>query len=53
MNIDQMKPVVLDQQVDPLKDFALTCRLELRTVYARANVAEERRCIDWSDLLIC
>jgi hypothetical protein len=37
MSIDQLKSVVLDQQVDPLNDFALKCRSELRTVYARAS----------------
>jgi hypothetical protein len=41
MSIDQMKSVVLDQQVDPLSDFALKCRSELRTVYARANWRRE------------
>src|ERR1700758_265971 len=28
MSIDQLKSVVLDQQVDPLNDFALKCRSE-------------------------
>ena len=41
MSIDQMKSVVLDQQVDPLSDFALKCRSELRTVYARVNWRRE------------
>jgi hypothetical protein len=41
MSIDQMKSVVLDQQVDPLSDFALKCRSELPTVYARANWRRE------------
>jgi hypothetical protein len=37
MSIDQIKSVVLDQHVDPLNDFALKCRSELRAVYAGAN----------------
>jgi hypothetical protein len=37
MSIDQIKSVALEQHVDPLSDFALKCRLELRTVYARAR----------------
>jgi hypothetical protein len=37
MSLDQMKSVALEQHADPLNDFALKCRSELRTVYARAN----------------
>jgi len=37
MSIDQMKSVALEQHADPLNDFALKCREELRKVYARAN----------------
>ena len=37
MSIDQMKAVALEQHADPLSDFALKCRSELRTVYARAT----------------
>jgi hypothetical protein len=37
MSIDQMRSIVLQQHVDPLNDFALKCRSELRTVYGRAN----------------
>jgi hypothetical protein len=37
MSIDQIKSVALEQHVDPLNDFALKCRSELRTVYARAR----------------
>jgi hypothetical protein len=42
MSIDQMKSAVLEQNVDPLNDFALKCRSELRTVYARANWGRAR-----------
>jgi hypothetical protein len=42
MSIDQMKSAVLEQHVDPLNDFALKCRSELRTVYARANWGRAR-----------
>lgn len=42
MSIDQMKSIVLDQQVDPLNDFALKCRSELRSVYAHANWGRAR-----------
>jgi hypothetical protein len=41
MNIDQMKSIVLEQHVDPLNDFTLKCRSELRTVYARASWRRE------------
>jgi len=37
MSLDQIKSVALEQHVDPLNDFALKCRSELRAVYARAN----------------
>lgn len=37
MTIDQIKLVALEQHVDPLSDFALKCRAELREVYARAS----------------
>jgi hypothetical protein len=37
MSIDQIKSVALEQHVDPLNDFALKCRSELRRVYARAR----------------
>lgn len=37
MTIDQIKMVALEQHVDPLNDFALKCRLELREVYARSG----------------
>lgn len=39
MSLDQIKAVALEQHVDPLNDFALKCRSELRRVYARANWA--------------
>lgn len=34
MSVDQIKAVALEQHVDPLNDFALKCRSELRKVYA-------------------
>ena len=37
MTIDQIKSVALEQHVDPLSDFALKCRSELREVYERAS----------------
>lgn len=37
MSIEQIKFVALEQHADPLNDFALKCRLELREVYARAS----------------
>jgi hypothetical protein len=37
LNIDQMKTVALEQHADPLNEFALKCRAELREVYARAS----------------
>jgi hypothetical protein len=37
MSLDQMKAVALAQHADPLNDFALRCRAELREVYERAS----------------
>jgi hypothetical protein len=37
MSLDQIKSVALEQHADPLNDFALKCRAELRTVYSRAS----------------
>jgi hypothetical protein len=37
MTIEQIKSVALEQHADPMKDFALKCRSELRDVYARAS----------------
>ena len=37
MTIDQMKLVALEQHADPLNDFALKCRSELREVYERGS----------------
>ena len=37
MSIDQIKSVALEQHADPLNDFALKCRAELRSVYERAS----------------
>jgi hypothetical protein len=37
MSIDQIKSVALEQHADPLNDFALKCRMELREVYERAT----------------
>jgi hypothetical protein len=37
MSIDQIKSVALEQHADPLNDFALKCRTELREVYERAT----------------
>ena len=41
MSLDQIKSVALEQHADPLNDFALKCRSELRVVYARANWRDE------------
>jgi hypothetical protein len=41
MSLDQMKSVALEQHADPLNDFALKCRSELRAIYARANWRDE------------
>src|ERR1700736_4489313 len=37
MSIDQIKSVALEPHADPLNDFALRCRAELREVYERAT----------------
>jgi hypothetical protein len=37
MTIEELRHVALEQHADPLNDFALKCRLELRRVYARAS----------------
>src|SRR5580698_4544230 len=37
MTIEQITSVALEQHADPLSDFALKCRSELRAVYARAS----------------
>jgi hypothetical protein len=37
MSIDQIKTVALEQHADPLNDFALKCRAELRGVYEQAT----------------
>ena len=37
MTIEQIKSVALEQHADPMNDFALKCRSELRDVYARAS----------------
>ena len=37
MNIEQIKSVALEQHADPLNDFALKCRSELREVYERGS----------------
>jgi len=37
MTIEQIKSVALEQHADPLNEFALKCRAELREVYARAS----------------
>jgi hypothetical protein len=37
MSIDQIKSVALEKHADPLNDFALKCRAELRKVYERAT----------------
>jgi hypothetical protein len=37
MTIEQIKLVTLEQHADPLNDFALKCRAELRNVYERAS----------------
>jgi hypothetical protein len=34
MSLDQIKSVALEQHADPLNDFALKCRAELRAIYA-------------------
>jgi hypothetical protein len=37
MTIEQIESAVLDQHADPMSEFALKCRSELREVYARAS----------------
>ncbi len=37
MSIDQIKSVALEQHADPLNDFALKCRAELREIYEGAT----------------
>jgi hypothetical protein len=37
MSIDQMRSIALERHADPLNDFALKCRAELREVYERAS----------------
>jgi hypothetical protein len=36
-SIDEIKFAVLERHADPLNDFALKCRLELREVYAHSS----------------
>jgi hypothetical protein len=37
MSLDQIRSVALEQHADPLNDFALKCRAELRASYASRN----------------
>ena len=37
LTIEQIKSVALEQHADPMNDFALKCRSELRDVYARGS----------------
>lgn len=37
MSLDQMRSIALEQHADPLNDFALKCRAELRSIYASGN----------------
>jgi hypothetical protein len=37
MSLEQIKSIALEQHVDPLNDFALKCRVELRAVYAQTS----------------
>jgi hypothetical protein len=37
MSIDQIKSMALGQHADPLNDFALKCRAELREIYERGT----------------
>jgi hypothetical protein len=37
MTIEQIRSIALEQHADPLNDFALKCRAELREVYARGS----------------
>jgi hypothetical protein len=36
-SIEEIRFAVLEQHADPLNDFALKCRLELREVYAHTS----------------
>jgi hypothetical protein len=40
LTIEQLKTAALEQHVDPLSDFALKCRAELRRVYERAALGK-------------
>jgi hypothetical protein len=37
MSLDEMKSIALEEHIDPLSDFALKCRAELREVYERGT----------------
>jgi hypothetical protein len=37
MSLDQMRSIALEQHANPLNDFALQCRAELRAIYASGN----------------
>ena len=37
MSLDEMKSIALEQHADPLNDFALKCRAELRGIYTSSN----------------
>jgi hypothetical protein len=37
MTLEQIKSEVLEQHADPLNDFALKCRVELREVYTQGG----------------
>jgi hypothetical protein len=37
MSVDQMRSIALERHADPLNDFALKCRAELRAIYASGN----------------
>jgi hypothetical protein len=41
MTIEQIKSVALEQHADPLNDFALKCRSELREVFARWELEKQ------------
>src|SRR5258708_20318822 len=41
MTIDQIESVALEAHVNPLNDFALKCRSELREIYARGSWRSE------------
>jgi hypothetical protein len=40
LSIEQLKTAALEHHVDPLNDFALKCRAELRRVYERAALGK-------------